>query len=132
MAVTISKEQHSYAKSIDTEPEELAFLRVPGLDSAGEGSFEFRLQDYRDVEETFERIVSVGMFEHVGPRYVFTKLNCLLNEIESSIKHSSAHSNYGEFFQVCRKCLKDDGLLLLHTIGLGYTKPPQLDAWTNK
>ena len=74
-AITISKEQVNHAKTIDLETDELAFLRVPGLGSAGEGSFEFRLQDYRDVEETFDRIVSVGMFEHVGPKCVFRKFN---------------------------------------------------------
>lgn len=67
VAITISKEQHKYATTTDLEPSELAFLRVPTLAAPSEkGSFEFRLQDYRDVEETFDRIVSVGMFEHVG------------------------------------------------------------------
>ena len=66
VAISISKEQVSYAKSTDLELDELDFLRIPGLGSTGKGSFEFRMQDYRDVEETFDRIVSVGMFEHVG------------------------------------------------------------------
>ena len=66
VAITISKEQHKYATTTDLEPNELAFLKVPALSANGKGSFEFRLQDYRDVEETFDRIVSVGMFEHVG------------------------------------------------------------------
>lgn len=66
VAITISKEQQSYATTTDLEPGELAFLRVPTLTASGMGSFEFRLQDYRDVTETFDRIVSVGMFEHVG------------------------------------------------------------------
>ena len=70
MAISISKEQVSFANSNDLEPDELAFLRVPGLGSTGRGSFEIRFQDYREVEETFDRIVSVGMFEHVGPKYV--------------------------------------------------------------
>lgn len=66
VAITISKEQHTYAMTTDLEPSELAFLRVPTLTPSEKGSFEFRLQDYRDVTETFDRIVSVGMFEHVG------------------------------------------------------------------
>lgn len=66
VAITISKEQYTYATTTDLEPSELAFLRVPTLNPAGKGSFEFRLQDYRDVDETFDRIFSVGMFEHVG------------------------------------------------------------------
>lgn len=54
---------------------------------------QFRLQDYRDVVGTFDRIVSVGMFEHVG------------------VPH------YKEFFAALRDRLKDDGVALLHTIG---------------
>ena len=53
----------------------------------------FELIDYRKVDETFDRIVSVGMFEHVGAKH------------------------YDEFFAKCRKLLKPDGVMLLHTIG---------------
>ncbi len=54
---------------------------------------QFRLQDYRDVEERFDRIVSVGMFEHVGVVY------------------------YEAFFRHCAELLDDDGVMLLHSIG---------------
>jgi cyclopropane-fatty-acyl-phospholipid synthase len=54
---------------------------------------EIRLMDYRDVNGKFDRIVSVGMIEHVG------------------------YKNYKTFFEVANKCLKDNGLFLLHTIG---------------
>ncbi|HXJ34058.1 MAG TPA: cyclopropane fatty acyl phospholipid synthase [Candidatus Eisenbacteria bacterium] len=54
---------------------------------------EFRVQDYRDVDEPFDAVVSIGMFEHVGPK------------------------NYGTYFDVVRRCLRPDGLSLLHTIG---------------
>ena len=54
---------------------------------------EFRLQDYRDVAERFDRIVSVGMFEHVGVGY------------------------YDAFFRKCAELLADDGVMLLHSIG---------------
>jgi len=64
---------------------------------------EFRLQDYRDVPETFDRIVSVGMFEHVG------------------VNH------YDTFFRKCARLLADDGVMLLHSIGRpegpGITNP---------
>ncbi|AMN42932.1 SAM-dependent methyltransferase [Rhodoplanes sp. Z2-YC6860] len=56
-------------------------------------SVEFRMQDYRDVPETFDRIVSVGMFEHVGVGY------------------------YDAYFQKCAELLDDDGVMLLHSIG---------------
>ena len=64
---------------------------------------EFRLQDYRLVPETFDRIVSVGMFEHVGV------------------------AHYGEFFAKVNELLADNGLMLLHSIGRsegpGVTNP---------
>jgi len=68
---------------------------------------EFRLIDYRDVNEKFDRIVSVGMIEHVG------------------------YENYKTFFAVANKCLKDDGLFLLHTIG-NIKSVKTHDLWTNK
>jgi cyclopropane-fatty-acyl-phospholipid synthase len=68
---------------------------------------EFRLQDYRDVSETFDRIVSVGMFEHVG------------------VKH------YDEFFTKVRGLLKDDGVMLLHSIGRNSV-PGVTNPWIRK
>ncbi|MDZ7763734.1 MAG: class I SAM-dependent methyltransferase [Melioribacteraceae bacterium] len=68
---------------------------------------EFRLIDYRKVDEKFDRIVSIGMIEHVG------------------------YKNYKTYFKVADKCLKDDGLFLLHTIG--NLKSGKLgDPWTDK
>lgn len=55
------------------------------------------LQDYRDLNESFDRICSIGMFEHVG------------------------HKNYKTYMQVAARCLKREGLFLLHTIGNKYT-----------
>jgi cyclopropane-fatty-acyl-phospholipid synthase len=57
------------------------------------GAVEFRMQDYRDLDEKFDRIVSVGMFEHVG--LIF----------------------YDAFFRKCAELLSDDGVMLLHSIG---------------
>jgi cyclopropane-fatty-acyl-phospholipid synthase len=68
---------------------------------------EFRLSDYRDINEKFDRIVSVGMIEHVG------------------------YKNYKTFFDVANKCMKDDGLFLLHTIG-SIKSVKTHDLWTNK
>jgi cyclopropane-fatty-acyl-phospholipid synthase len=68
---------------------------------------DFRLQDYRDVNETFDRIVSVGMFEHVGVRA------------------------YDEFFQTVRRRLKDDGVMLLHSIGRNSV-PGATNPWIRK
>ncbi|WP_455235077.1 cyclopropane fatty acyl phospholipid synthase [Thiogranum longum] len=68
---------------------------------------DLRYQDYRDVDERFDRIVSLGMFEHVGSR------------------------NYRTYMKVVERCLEDDGLFLLHTIGTN-TEATAVDPWTNK
>ncbi len=68
---------------------------------------EIRCCDYRDLDETFDRIVSVGMFEHVGSR------------------------NYREFMRVAARCLKEDGIFLLHTIGSNSTSP-HCDPWITR
>lgn len=76
VGVTISKEQAAYAREL------CAGLPV-----------EIRLQDYRDVDERFDRVYSIGMFEHVGVR------------------------NYRRYFEVVHRCLPEHGLTLLHCIG---------------
>ena len=94
VGVTLSKEQHAVAT---------ARAEAEGLDRL----VEFRLQDYRTVEETFERIVSVGMFEHVG------------------VPH------YREYFSNVRDRLAPDGVALVHTIG--RTMPPgSTSGWIDK
>jgi cyclopropane-fatty-acyl-phospholipid synthase len=67
----------------------------------------FELLDYRHVTGTFDRIVSVGMFEHVGP------------------------AHYRTFMRQCRDLLTDDGVMLLHTIGR-MDAPGVTDEWTAK
>jgi cyclopropane-fatty-acyl-phospholipid synthase len=68
---------------------------------------EIKLQDYRDVTDTYDHIVSVGMIEHVG------------------------YKNYREYMKVAHRCLKNEGLFLLHTIG-GNKSVTSTDPWTNK
>ncbi len=70
-------------------------------------SVEIRQCDYRDVTGRFDRIVSIGMIEHVGPR------------------------NLATFFGCCRKLLTDDGLMLHHTIGSLVSKN-FTDPWFDK
>jgi cyclopropane-fatty-acyl-phospholipid synthase len=67
----------------------------------------FELIDYRALTGKFDRIVSVGMFEHVGP------------------------GHFRQFFAKCRALLADDGVMLLHTIGRMGTRRPT-DPWTVK
>jgi len=85
--ITISKQQADYA----TE----ACKGLP---------VEIRLQDYRDTEGQFDRIFSIGMFEHVGKR------------------------NYRTYMQTLRRLLKPDGIALLHTIG-GNRSTCIIDPW---
>jgi len=68
---------------------------------------EIHLRDYRELNEKFDRIASVGMIEHVG------------------------YKNYKTYFQIANRCLKDDGLFLLHTIGEVKSVKAN-DAWTEK
>jgi len=68
---------------------------------------EIRLQDYRDLNEKYDRIASLGMFEHVG------------------------YKNHRTFMEIVHKNLRGDGLFLLHTIG-GNMSGATLDPWGNK
>jgi cyclopropane-fatty-acyl-phospholipid synthase len=71
------------------------------------GSARFLMQDYRDVAGPFERIVSVGMFEHVGVRF------------------------YETFFKKCAELLTDDGIMMLHSIGRSEG-PDATNPWIAK
>lgn len=88
--ITISKQQQLLAQQ-----------RCRGFD------IEILLKDYRDLQERYDRIVSVGMFEHVGPK------------------------NHHEYFKVVSNILKEEGIFLLHTIGSNLTSN-QVDGWINK
>ena len=72
---------------------QLALARGRAAEKGLADKVEFRLQDYRDVPGKFDRIVSVGMFEHVGVGY------------------------YAAFFRKCNTLLDDHGIMLLHSIG---------------
>ena len=91
VAITISQQQAALARE-----------RGGGL------PVDIRFQDYRDIDEPFDRIYSIGMFEHVGVK------------------------NYAAYFDVCRRCLRDpDGLTLLHTIG-GSRSTRTTDPWVER
>lgn len=66
-----------------------------------------KLMDYRELDGQYDKLVSVGMFEHVGPK------------------------NYATYFDMARRVLRDDGLFLLHTIG-NYATAARTDAWIDK
>ncbi|MDN6113896.1 MAG: cyclopropane fatty acyl phospholipid synthase, partial [Enterobacterales bacterium] len=87
--------------TISAEQQKMAQERCKDLD------VQILLQDYRDLNSQYDRIVSVGMFEHVGPK------------------------NYQTYFNVVARNLKPDGLFLLHTIGANETNM-NVDPWINK
>ena len=88
--ITISKKQYEFAKE---------FCKNLPIDIA--------LKDYRNIHGQFDRVVSVGMFEHVG------------------------HLNYLTFMQTIHQSLVENGLFLLHTIGINETSP-DINEWTLK
>jgi len=90
LGITVSREQVEFARKF-----------CKGL------PVEIELQDYRKLKEEFDRIISIGMFEHVGPR------------------------NYRTYMKVVHRCLTSDGLFLLHTIA-GNSSVSSTDPWINK
>jgi cyclopropane-fatty-acyl-phospholipid synthase len=90
VGVSISKEQIAWAKA--------RYKHLP---------LDFRFQDYREFDEHFDAIASIGMFEHVGRK------------------------NHQSFMQVAHRCLKQEGLFLLHTIGKNQRKSTP-DPWIDK
>jgi cyclopropane-fatty-acyl-phospholipid synthase len=88
--ITVSREQVKFATEF-----------CQGLDVTIE------LKDYRDLDGRYDRIVSVGMFEHVGSK------------------------NYRTYMEVVYRCLEEDGLFLLHTIGMNYSVTSN-DPWLEK
>jgi cyclopropane-fatty-acyl-phospholipid synthase len=84
--------------TISQQQAELAREHCAGL------PIEIRLQDYRELDERFDRAFSLGMFEHVGAR------------------------NYRRYFETVRRCLDEDGLFLLHSIGRDRSST-QIDPW---
>lgn len=92
---------------ITLSEEQLKVARQRAADAGVSDHVRFELIDYRDMAGPFDRIVSVGMFEHVG----------------------TAH--YRAFFNKCRQLLAPDGVMLIHTIGR-VDGPGITDAFTQK
>ncbi|HKD30263.1 MAG TPA: cyclopropane-fatty-acyl-phospholipid synthase family protein [Xanthobacteraceae bacterium] len=87
--------------------EQLAIARQRAKERRVDGSVTFLARDYREVTGIFDRIVSVGMFEHVGVNY------------------------YDAFFAKCASVLADDGVMVLHSIGRS-SGPGYTNAWIAK
>lgn len=90
VALNISKEQINLAREL-----------CKGL------PVEFRLLDYREAEGKYDRVVSIGILEHIG------------------------YKNFSTYMKVTERCLKDDGLAFIHTIG-NNTSTTHISIWTEK
>jgi cyclopropane-fatty-acyl-phospholipid synthase len=107
MALYLNRVAGVEVLGITLSEEQLRLARQRAEDAGVADKVRFELIDYRAVTGRFDRIVSVGMFEHVG----------------------AAH--FGEFFATCKRLLTDDGVMLLHTIGK-YGKAGKPDPFTDK
>jgi cyclopropane-fatty-acyl-phospholipid synthase len=93
MALTLARDYGAHVTGVTLSTEQLALANERTRSEHLAGRAEFLLKDYRDVEGPFDRIVSVGMFEHVGA------------------------PNYVGFFEKMRDLLTEDGVALIHSIG---------------
>ncbi|PQM26811.1 SAM-dependent methyltransferase [Sphingopyxis lindanitolerans] len=111
MAITLAKLEQVEVLGITLSDEQLALARQRAAAAGVADRVRFELIDYRDLAARepgrFDRIVSVGMFEHVGA------------------------PNYETFFRACANLLSADGVMLLHTIGR-FGGPGATDAFTRK
>ncbi|WP_425229149.1 class I SAM-dependent methyltransferase [Sphingomonas sp.] len=107
MALYLNAKLGAEVLGVTLSEEQLKVARRRAADAGVADQVRFELIDYRHVEGRFDRIVSVGMFEHVGP------------------------AHYRAFFRRCRDLLTDDGVMLLHTIGR-MGAPGVTDAFTAK
>ena len=107
MAITLAQEHGVRVTGITLSEEQLGVARERAAAAGLSGQVSFELVDYRGLDRRFDRIVSVGMFEHVGV------------------------GHFGEFFEVVRRCLADDGVALVHAIGRS-SGPGSTNPWLAK
>ena len=107
LALYLAEHCDSTVTGVTLSDEQLAIARDRAVVQGLATQVEFRLQDFRDLSEHFDRIVSVGMFEHVGLEY------------------------YDTFFGKVRDLLADDGVMLLHSIGR-MDGPGTTNPWIDK
>ncbi len=99
LAIEIAKKSRCEVVGITLSENQLKYSKQKAKELNLENQVDFRLIDYRQLNEKFDRIVSVGMFEHVGRKF------------------------YQTYFNTVSKLLKDNGVALIHTIG--SSMPPR-------
>ena len=107
MAFEIARQKGCEVKGISLSKNQITYCKKKAKELNLDNQVSFELADYREVEGEYDRIYSVGMFEHVGKKF------------------------YSAFFKSINKLLKNDGLFLLHTIGV-VDKPTPPNKFINK
>ena len=107
MAFEIAKQNDCEITGISLSKNQINYCRNKAKELGLDNQVKFELIDYREISGEYDRIYSVGMFEHVGKKF------------------------YKTFFKSMNKLLKDDGIFLLHTIGV-VDKPTPPNKFINK
>jgi cyclopropane-fatty-acyl-phospholipid synthase len=107
MALTLARDYDAHVTGITLSEEQLNEARARAAAEGCEDRVTFELMDYRMMDEKFDRIVSVGMFEHVGV------------------------PNYPAYFETIKRCLAPDGVALIHSIGR-FEGAAITNAWIQK
>jgi cyclopropane-fatty-acyl-phospholipid synthase len=107
MALTLARDWGARVTGITLSEEQLGVARQRAAEAGLEGQVRFELMDYRAWDRKVDRVVSVGMFEHVG------------------VNH------YGAFFATLQRALRPDGVALLHSIGR-FSGPAATNPWLTK
>ncbi len=107
MAITLAKDHGANVTGVTLSTEQLALATDRARKAGLADRAKFRLADYRDLDETFDRIVSVGMLEHVGA------------------------PNFQTYFDTVRRLLAEDGVAVIHAIGR-MSGPGATNAFTQK
>ena len=107
MAIEIAKKTKARVLGITLSENQLKYSRQKAKEMNLENQVEFKLIDYRELKSKFDRIVSVGMFEHVGKKF------------------------YRKYFKCVHDLLNENGAALIHTIG-SIDKPRDPQPWISK
>ena len=107
MALELAKQKGCEVTGISLSKNQISYCKKKAKELGLDNQVSFVLADYREISGEYDRIYSVGMFEHVGRKF------------------------YNKFFKSINKLLKKDGLFLLHTIGV-VDKPTPQNKFINK
>ncbi len=107
MAFEIAKQKNCEVTGISLSKNQINYCKNKAKELRLDNQVKFELADYREVKGQYDRIFSVGMFEHVGKKF------------------------YKVFFESINKLLKEDGIFLLHTIGV-VDKPTPPNKFINR